>query len=79
MESFMKKELKVGQRVRARAVELREENRLIVSIDGNLFGVINSSFEPIKQNQHIDLVVTHVKPLQFSLLKLNQQRLNRII
>lgn len=71
--------LQVGQRIRARAVELRGENRLIVSIDGDLYGVVNSSQKKIDQGQFIHLVVTQVNPLQFSLYEPDSKSFNRVI
>ena len=73
------KKLKIGQRIRARIVELRGDRRLIVSIDGDLYGVRNSSQKKLSLGQHIDLVVTQVDPLQFSLFESKSKSFNRVI
>ena len=60
--------LKIGDRIQGKLVEEMEDNLWIVSIDGDLLQVRNTSDLSFKEGKKVQLQVMREKPLQLIIL-----------
>lgn len=62
---FLLPDLKLGESVEARVVELLDNRELLLNVGGDLVRVGNESGHPVRSGQKIELIVTALRPLQF--------------
>lgn len=60
-------QLRKGDRIRVRVVEVLEGRALIVEHEGRLFRVVNRGSEAFREGQNLSLVVLSADPLRLGL------------
>ncbi len=71
---FTLQQLRLGQVVEARVVEVLGSGAFIVSFSGDLIRVANHTGRPFQGGESIQLKVTGLRPLSFSYLALSRTK-----
>lgn len=66
-----------GERIKAEVEEVLSKQNLIVSYDGQLLRVMNSSSRIFKKGDRLDLVVVKKEPLELQLFEAYQKNFDR--
>lgn len=70
--------LRPGEKIKARVEEVQVENDLLMSYQGRLFRVKNSSSQHFQTGQWLDLVMIKENPLEFILYSTYRSQLDRL-
>lgn len=71
--------LKFGEHILATVEEVLPESALIVSVEGELFRVVNETGLKVKNGDQLKLTVTQVNPTLFKLQKYESSKIDRFV
>ena len=72
-------DLKLGEQIRAVVEEVLPEDALIVSIDGELYRVMNESGIRLKNKDRLTMTVVAINPMMFKMQKYEERRFERFV
>ena len=65
---FVLRELRVGDTLEGRIIELLAGDELLINFDGDLLRVANETRKPFKLGARVTLIVRAIQPLKFQLM-----------
>lgn len=71
--------LKLGDQIRAYVEEVLPESALIVSVEGELFRVMNETGQKLKAKDRLTMTVVAVNPMMFKMQKYDELRFERFV
>lgn len=71
--------LKLGDQIQAVVEEVLPESALIVSIEGELFRVLNETGQKLKAKDRLTMTAVAVNPLMFKMQKYDEFKFERFV